>query len=283
MKIHFNKKCGNGAEKYDYKYDDFDPEEEIECTSCGAHYKKRLIKCPYCASTNLIGSEKAYMDKMTGMQDTMTELKKEDIAAAKEESKEILYMLRPIIIIVFIIAAIAVIVTVRNNIKKSQRTSEYLKWSRDTLPKLDEMYDKKQYEEIVKIYEIEELKPDSPIFTWEHCDFFGVLADVEMEYKYFHPDKIGTWSKYTYRIYLEEYCILKYKDYDTRFDHDNLEYIKNKYSDYESELAVIYPFTKKDDDQFLNSYKKNNYVDIKLRDLYLKKYFKKYNIKKGVN
>jgi DNA-directed RNA polymerase subunit RPC12/RpoP len=119
MKIQFNKKCGNSAEKYDYKYDDFDPEEEIECTSCGARFKKNLMKCPYCASTNLIGAEKSYMDKITGIEDTMADLKKEDIKAVKEESKEIWHMLRPFIIIVIIIAAIAVIVTVRNNISKS--------------------------------------------------------------------------------------------------------------------------------------------------------------------
>ena len=93
MKIQFNKKCGNSAEKYDYKYDDFDPEEEIECTSCGARFKKNLMKCPYCASTNLIGAEKSYMDKMTGMEDTMADLKKEvfdeDLdAIVTDESRE---------------------------------------------------------------------------------------------------------------------------------------------------------------------------------------------------
>lgn len=206
--------------------------------------------------------------------------KKYENDAVKEENREIWHMLRPFIIIVVMIAALAAVAAVGSNVKKSQRNSEYIKWSRYTLPKLNEMYANKQYEEILEIYEREEGKNDSLIYTWDHCDFFSILANLETEYKLFDPNKIDTWGKYKYRVYLEEYCILKYMGYDTRFDHDNQDYIKSKYDDFEKKLAVIYPFTDKEDSQFLSSYKKNNFVDLKLRDEYLKKYFKKYNIKK---
>jgi DNA-directed RNA polymerase subunit RPC12/RpoP len=281
MKIYFNKKQKTSADRYDYKYDNFDPDEEIECPYCGAHYKKDLIKCPYCASTNPIGSEKAYMDKLTGMKDTMAELKKEDKNAAREESKEIWHMVRPLIIIAVIIVVIIVTVAVRHKIKETRRTNEYLEWSSSTLPRLEEMYENKQYGKILKIYEKESLKTDAPIFTWEHSRFFEVLNDIKNEHKYFDPENKKLWSRDTYRVYLEEYCIIKYLDYDTRLTKDEISYIKNKYSDYEKELSAIYPFTEEEDRQFMNSYREKNYIDSKYIESYLKNYYKVNNIKKG--
>lgn len=158
---------------------------KVCCKSCGAIFENTLPMCPYCKSTNVVGSEIEYMNKLENIKENVEVLQDVHVEEGKKELKKqskkvALIIMMPIIIIVCLFLLYNLFDFISNNSydsknnKSEKEKIEELLWEQETFPKLNELYEKEEYSEIVNLvrkYEEEGL----PIEEWEHYEFASVL------------------------------------------------------------------------------------------------------------
>ncbi|MBQ6697103.1 MAG: hypothetical protein IJN16_10415 [Lachnospiraceae bacterium] len=147
----------------------------MQCKSCGAHFDEMLPKCPYCGSMSIKGAEAEYMDKLEDIREDMEDLSAVPIQETKKELKK---QTKFVFIIVGVILGLALLLVLVELIfgyrsDKRDRQADYL-WQQENFPILDELYEQKNYEELLKRYR-EAYKEELPIYSWEHSDFLSAL------------------------------------------------------------------------------------------------------------
>ncbi len=142
------------------------------CQACGAEIDDTMPKCPYCDTLIPKGAEKAYMEKLYGINEDMEELKEIPIQAVIEETKSQGKRIRKIIMITVIIVLVLAGIFMWSD-KKYERdhTADYI-WEEQNFPMMSELYEEGKYEELEEIY-LKAWDEDRPVWNWEYHDEFS--------------------------------------------------------------------------------------------------------------
>ena len=135
-------------------------------------------KCPYCGALNAVGGEKKYMDTLFELKEDVEELKTAPVQAYKEEVRRTGKIIKRTLFAV-IIAAFCIwgaYLWVHMSLNKEEPIEDVkarLEWERETYPKLDELYEAKDYDGIL---EFEDQVMEEGLYTimgWEHYYFIN--------------------------------------------------------------------------------------------------------------
>ncbi len=155
--------------------------EKVYCTKCGAEINKDFAYCQYCGSINILGAEKEYMEKLEGVRQDLAEMvddtEEEFKATVKTGSK---FALKVFIMAIIAVAVIIGIVALVKKLEEKHDNEQY--WKEKNLlvnyPELQELYDAKDYDGLVKYIE-ETDDPDFVIYTWEHYYFIQIYMNKQ--------------------------------------------------------------------------------------------------------
>lgn len=146
----------------------------IICSNCGAEIPADAAVCPYCGAINEKGSEKQYMNKLEDIREDVEELSDDAAVSYKAEMKK---STRIFIVTVSVIAAAVLLLFAFKYIRERMAIGvqsdsdlkEQMAWERENFPKLDELYEKKDYKSIIKYLD----DPDhgTAFYDWKHAEF----------------------------------------------------------------------------------------------------------------
>lgn len=149
------------------------------CENCGAEYEYQAPCCPYCGTTNEIGAEQQYMNKLQDLKQNLGKMRQ---VAPDAYAQEIRSTGRRTGIAAFIIiAALALIIGsfafcyyYRVNVLETREMKSQLLWEQQYFPQLDEWYDNQEFDKILEfqteLYTNEETKNIS-LYRWKHISF----------------------------------------------------------------------------------------------------------------
>ena len=150
----------------------------LYCENCNAPIPADAAKCPYCGALNAVGGEKKYMEDLFELKEDVEELKTAPVQAYKEEVRKTGKIIKRTLFAV-IIAAFCIwgaYLWVHMSLNKEEPIEDVkarLEWERETYPKLDELYEAKDYDGIL---EFEDQIMEDGIYTimgWEHYYFIN--------------------------------------------------------------------------------------------------------------
>ena len=149
----------------------------VRCPNCGAMYEEGLLHCPYCRSVDDYQDESEYLedldelkDKMEDMhEDVLREHNRNQTTEAARDFKKILMRVGFVALIILLLVGIAtffdkVVAGNSEQARREEQKEEYL-WKQENFSKLDELYEKGDYEGLV---EFAENTDNIGIYDWEH-------------------------------------------------------------------------------------------------------------------
>ncbi|MBQ6334150.1 MAG: hypothetical protein IJI46_03645 [Erysipelotrichaceae bacterium] len=161
--------------------------KEITCKNCGAVFSDELDKCPYCGTMNKKGAYKKFRQKVSAFIDMMLGLKQE---THRSISRGILAaVLRSLIMIaIIVLAAYLFSKTVRvnyyNDKEYDEKALEQIMWVEENYEKLDEAYEKGDYQTIEKLY----YQNSGAVTKWHYYPIYALKSAYQdiMDDKYFN-------------------------------------------------------------------------------------------------
>lgn len=150
----------------------------LYCENCNAPIPADAAKCPYCGALNAVGGEKKYMEDLFELKDDVKELQTAPVKAYKEEVRKTGKMIRSTLFAV-IIAALCIWgldLWVHKSFDEREPIEDVkaqLDWERENYPKLDELYEEKDFDGIL---EFENQVMDEGLYSisgWEHYYFIN--------------------------------------------------------------------------------------------------------------
>lgn len=147
------------------------------CPFCAAEYLDNLPACPYCGTMNYKGAEAEYLEKLENVRSDMEDLGSIPAQEIKKEFKGTLRFVRKIFVGMAVLAAVWIAVYAWINYEPERDPQADYLWKQTNYPVFDELYEKKDYEEMTRLYR-EAVEEDQPIYDWEHSYFCGVLDDL---------------------------------------------------------------------------------------------------------
>ena len=211
-------------------------EKIVICGSCGAQFDGDLAKCPYCGSTNLKGSEKEYMEKLEGVKEDMGELDEVPMEELKGAFQKQGKRLKKVLLSLLALAVILLLVVfLAGRGEKKDYKDQYL-WEQENFPKLDQLYDAGEYDEMLAY--VNQLMDDGEhdIFEWEHCDFYLAYDSAARVQELIEKREAKDLSGFEQLdlFYCEWYLVCL-----DEFAEEKAEFLQEKYS--EQEMAVLAP------------------------------------------
>lgn len=149
----------------------------IECQSCGAQFDIMEKVCPYCGSTNLIGAKADYRRKLDDMLVGLDDMKDEAFEETGHELKRSGSKLLRILCLVIVIVAILLVISRIVDSRYEKKLIDDYSWKQEYFPKMDELYDSGEYEELLNLFEQAALG-DHPVYAYEHAPFCSVLRRI---------------------------------------------------------------------------------------------------------
>lgn len=150
----------------------------LYCENCSAPIPADAAKCPYCGALNAAGGEKKYMENLYGLKEDVEELKTAPVKAYKAEVRKtgriIKRTLFAVVIAAFCIWGLKLWLDKPFNEKASvEDVKAQLEWERENYPKLDELYEAKDYDGILEFEDKVIEEGSYSIYGWEHYDFIN--------------------------------------------------------------------------------------------------------------
>lgn len=219
------------------------------CPNCGGEFADWALKCPYCGGTNEQGAESEYMKHMEELRCKLDHLDEE----AQESYKSSMDLtLKKLLKYLGILLAIALLLTLGVFLIKkiyTQKEEDFYMaqkaWQKEEYKKLDAMYDKGSYDEILaESYDI--LEGDYSISTWNHYCFitefyehYSDLLAAKEQLKEANGDSYFLGSGIYSALYLSQYAT---EDYIKQLREDYKE--KGAYGLSEDEVALVENYQK---------------------------------------
>lgn len=218
----------------------------IKCKNCGAKFSAQDKFCPYCGSVNDIGDELEYQKKLEDIREDLDELgdvsKEAYIAETKINAKRIS-------VIVVIIAAVAIIagffipkIVLSVQKAKTERVVDDLKWEKETYAKLDDMYDRGDFEalgEFYKDYYLSMEWENHSVYGWQHNKFmevYQVYMDMKDNLRFCtdYPENVDGTKAYVFencvKLIMTDWEKSDYEKMLNDSDYQNInKYIKEAY------------------------------------------------------
>ena len=166
----------------------------LHCPNCGAEYEAGLLHCPYCRSVDDYQDESEYLEDLDELRDRLEDLPEDVIREQnKLQTIEAAKDLKRIFLRVALVAAgflmifgISVffdrVVFGNSEAKEREREREEYLWKQENLPKLDALYESKDYEGLLAFADETD---NNGIYDWEHYPLLDGLRILK-----FIPDEI---------------------------------------------------------------------------------------------
>lgn len=155
----------------------------VLCKSCGANIGYNVRFCPHCGSSNEIGDELYYQEKLEDIREDLEELtdKSEDMIKdeATKFSKKILIVGIAVVAVLLVFGgAFLMYRSVLSRVRDSKNKSD-IAWQKETYAKLDELYDNNDFEAIDEFYTEYYLSLEwekHSLAFWKHDTFMQVYS-----------------------------------------------------------------------------------------------------------
>lgn len=255
----------------------------LYCENCNAPIPADAAKCPYCGALNAVGGEKKYMENLFELKGNVEELKTAPVKAYKEEvrktGKIIKRTLFAVIIAAFCIWGLHIWVRMPFNEKAPiEDVKARLDWERENYPKLDKLYEAKDYDGIL---EFENQIMEDGLYSisgWAHYDFINEYR----RYMSFKADasiiETGNYDKDNVYWCIVDAMLLKqdksyagYTDeemeYIEEYRDETNEFLKNALGMEQEEIDTLY-------DECCGQDKYGLYFNYKLAEKKIKAYIK---------
>lgn len=160
------------------------------CPSCGGEYADWAQKCPYCNSVNEYADEQLYMAHLEEVRRRLDQVDEEAEASYQRSIRKPVKKVFLIILLLTIASVFIFFSLVRLFQKLSRQSEDHMIaeqiWGQENFDRLEDLYEKGEYDTILNEYYDEILKDDSSqnFYNWKH---YGFICRV---YMYFQPLEI---------------------------------------------------------------------------------------------
>jgi len=190
----------------------------IKCKNCGADIDVHAKFCTFCGTTNEIGQEEDYMNRLETIEDNLEEMGDYAQEHYEKEKKSTFKKLRIPLIIVLILVGIFIALRIFVfGALTGYGAKKAIKWQTENYPIMDEMYENGEFEELAAFVDDVLSKPNfksTAIYNWEHFQF--VMAYDHYRALKAAPGKLAEYpdSEYTlYYCFYDSLCLL-YENWD---------------------------------------------------------------------
>lgn len=218
------------------------------CKNCGGEFPNTLAKCPYCGTMNKKGAYRDFRRKVSAVIDRLLNLKEESYSSV---SRMILLSILRSLILIMVCILLAFVasrfynVNYYNDSRYDKERLEDIEWENENIQKLNDAYEKRDYETIRKLY----YENSSIVYKWEHYASFSLLEEYDklmknesfskydmtnVMYFLYNPDYYGETdrlSKEEYAEYEENRNALIERIEKEGYPEDKLHEIYEKYAD----------------------------------------------------
>lgn len=202
----------------------------IRCQSCASLIEYSARFCPYCGSTNEIGDELSYQDKLEDIREDMEELGdipdkviKDEVMTSAKRLKKMAIVAATVLVVIFIIYMVASVYRSRS---EDVKIKEQIAWERENYGTMDELYEADDFDAIREFYKNYYLTLEwekHSMSYWEH-DYFMSVYEI-----YAHMNDILN----TIELYPER---AEYEKTDVFEDAAKLYYTDWEKGDYRKQL-----------------------------------------------
>ena len=160
----------------------------LRCPNCGALYEEGLLHCPYCRSVDDYQDESEYLEDLDELKEKLEDIpevtmREQERALRREAAGDVKRVLLRVIMAACIILLIGATFTFYDRVimgnseagRARKQREEYL-WKQENFPRLDELYEKKDFQGLLEFARGEE---NIGIFDWEHYPLIEALSDME--------------------------------------------------------------------------------------------------------
>lgn len=146
----------------------------IKCKNCGADLEEITPYCPYCghiveqaARTHFLDRLRAYSGKMENVGHDMSNVYR------KEVKRGVTKAVRMVFVFVFLLFLLFLGTFMLEEVFRSDpdEVKETISWQREYFPVFDELYEAKEYDQIVKLASECVMDPGYSFYEWEHSEF----------------------------------------------------------------------------------------------------------------
>lgn len=160
----------------------------LRCPNCGALYEEGLLHCPYCRSVDDYQDESEYLEDLDELRERLEDipedtLKEHERTQRKEAAGDIKRILRRVLTAACIFLLIAAAFSFYDRVimgnseeRRTQKQREAYLWKQENFPKLDELYEKKDYRGLLEFARGED---NIGIYDWKHYPLIEALSDME--------------------------------------------------------------------------------------------------------
>ena len=238
----------------------------VRCPNCGAQYEEGLLYCPYCRSVDDYQDESEYLEDLDEIKDQLEDmpenvLRDQTKAQTAEAARDIGRIFRRIGIAVAVILLLAGVFTFFDKVvagnseagRSEKQKQEYL-WKQENFPKLDEMYEKGDYDGILELAR----SSDNPgLYDWKHyplVDGLQILEYIPTQIRSLEEmEQAGNTGKASYldqqTSLLRDELMLLYFDYRQAEEAD-VAIIREKAEVYIEDLQTRFALTQEEQEHF---------------------------------
>lgn len=227
----------------------------ITCKNCGGGFSNELDKCPYCGTMHKAGAYKKFRYKIRDFIDQLLGLKDE---AQKSLSKIIFSSILRALLIGMVIISVAFLLSLFRNTnfyndrRYDQDRLDEITWQNENISKLDEAYEKGDYDTIEKLY----YENSVAVYKWKHYASYYLkqehkqLLSEERISEYVLRDCMYYIYNPDYLVNTNSMSLEEYEEYENMRQDIIDKLVQDGYS--ESELQNIFD-THRDSYGYLNS------------------------------
>ncbi len=151
---------------------------KIICKYCGAEFRESMPKCPYCGSTNYIGAEEEYFERLEAVREDMEQLETVPQAEVKKALRQQGGFLKKIFIVIGIVLVMLLLLVFWLEPDSNPDAKEGFFWKQKNVPLMNELFEQGKYDEAMEIYKQSYELENISLYGWEHCDFFSFYETI---------------------------------------------------------------------------------------------------------
>lgn len=158
------------------------------CPSCGAEFADWARKCPYCGTVNEHVDEELYMEHLEELRNRLDRVDEESEEAYRENVKSSAGRIGKILLLIFLasvlVAAGVFWYQAAANRRYEKEMAAVREWERKEFPKLDALYEKGEYDSLLREFDAYLMDRDTPsnMYGWSHFtfvnDYYGAVRDI---------------------------------------------------------------------------------------------------------
>lgn len=235
----------------------------VRCPNCGAQYEEGLLHCPYCKSVDDYQDESEYLEDLDELRDKLEDIpedvlrdhkKNQTIEAARDFTKILKVIGIAALIILVMVGASKLIDRQVYGIDNTQRQKEEYLWKQENFPKLDELYENKDYEGILDMVNNTD---NAGVYDWEHYPLVEGLrileylpGDIRLLGELEAQGKAGTNSYLDTQtsVLRDELCLMYFDQREA--DAADVELIRELSAEYLQDLETRFALSQEEQDAF---------------------------------